>query len=83
MDNTTLRGQRGRGKRRGCCDDAVQRQTFLDLNAAVSYAGQHTKIFRTCLSFEQNRHSAVADWKDKKDEPRVKGERVGCGPILV
>ncbi|KAK2945949.1 hypothetical protein BLNAU_19093 [Blattamonas nauphoetae] len=65
-------------------DEAVQRQTFLDLNAAVSYAGQHTKIFRTCYSFfEQNRHSAVADRKDKTDEPQVKGrEELGVVQIL-
>ncbi|KAK2941260.1 hypothetical protein BLNAU_23833 [Blattamonas nauphoetae] len=54
-------------------DDAVQRQIFLDLNAAVSNAGQHTKIFRTCYSFDQNRHSAMADRKDTTDEPQVKG----------
>ncbi|KAK2945654.1 hypothetical protein BLNAU_19388 [Blattamonas nauphoetae] len=54
-------------------DDAVQRQIFLDLNAAVSNAGQHTKIFRTCYSFDQNRHSAMADRKDTTDKPQVKG----------
>ncbi|KAK2959797.1 hypothetical protein BLNAU_5286 [Blattamonas nauphoetae] len=65
-------------------DDAVQSQTFLDLNAAVSYDGQHTKIFRTCYSFfEQNRHSAVADRRDKTDEPQVKGrEELGAVQIL-